>query len=259
MDRQIEEILNRFTAIFVEELEDSLTGIYLHGSLAMGCFNPAGSDIDILVVIRDNLPHASAAKIARKLVILREEMANGLEISVVREAALAPVTYPTPCELHFSDYHLERYRADEDYVCGGYEDEDLASQIAVAYYRGRTLYGEPLAKCYPAVGHSAYLSSILHDIADAATDILENPMYMTLNLCRVLYYIQEGQIASKREGGEWGIASLPSEFRELVQVLLDQYNGVPDIRQVEPGELTTFAGYMLDEIDKKKREEGRPC
>ena len=29
----------------------NLTGVYLHGSLAMGCFNPKKSDIDLLVVV----------------------------------------------------------------------------------------------------------------------------------------------------------------------------------------------------------------
>ncbi|QQZ59148.1 DUF4111 domain-containing protein [Paenibacillus sonchi] len=251
MNIQVEPILDRFTAIFREELEADLAGIYLHGSLAMGCFNPVGSDIDILVVIRTPLPHARAARIAQKLLALRDDIANGLEISVIREAVLASVACPTPCELHFSDYHRERYRADADYLCGGYEDADLASQIAVAYYRGRTLYGEPLARQYPPVNPSAYLSSILHDIADAAAEIMDNPMYITLNLCRVLYYLQEGKIASKREGGEWGTAGLPPEFKELVQVCLNQYNGVPEDRQVQPGQWAAFAGYMLGVIDKK--------
>ncbi len=222
MNFQMEQILDRFTAIFREKLEADLTGIYLHGSLAMGCFNPVGSDIDILVVIRTPLPHARAARIAQKLLALRDDIANGLEISVIREAVLASVTCPTPCELHFSDY-----------------------------YRGRTLYGEPLAMQYPPVNPSAYLGSILHDIADAAADILENPVYITLNLCRVLYYLQEGKIASKREGGEWGTANLPLEFRELVQVFLNQYNGVSENKQIQPGQLAAFAGYMLGVIDKK--------
>ncbi|MCE3200156.1 nucleotidyltransferase domain-containing protein [Paenibacillus sonchi] len=81
---QVEPILDRFTAIFREELEADLAGIYLHGSLAMGCFNPVGSDIDILVVIRTPLPHARAARIAQKLLALRDDIANGLEILIYR-------------------------------------------------------------------------------------------------------------------------------------------------------------------------------
>ena len=34
-----------------EIIKDDLIGIYIHGSLAMGGFNPNTSDIDILVVV----------------------------------------------------------------------------------------------------------------------------------------------------------------------------------------------------------------
>ncbi len=37
---------------------EQLTGIYLHGSLAMGCFQPEKSDIDLLVVIGNELSDA---------------------------------------------------------------------------------------------------------------------------------------------------------------------------------------------------------
>ena len=40
---------------FVEQskriLRDNLIGVYLHGSLVMGCFNPQKSDIDLIIVI----------------------------------------------------------------------------------------------------------------------------------------------------------------------------------------------------------------
>ena len=33
-------------------LADDLVGVYLHGSLAFGCFNPELSDLDVLAVAR---------------------------------------------------------------------------------------------------------------------------------------------------------------------------------------------------------------
>src|SRR5215471_7750836 len=32
-------------------LSQKLRGVYLHGSLALGCFNPVRSDVDVLVVV----------------------------------------------------------------------------------------------------------------------------------------------------------------------------------------------------------------
>ena len=47
----LDEIVHKSKLIFKEEL----TGIYLHGSLAMGCFNPNKSDIDLIIVISNGI------------------------------------------------------------------------------------------------------------------------------------------------------------------------------------------------------------
>ena len=43
-------LLDKFTHAVKEITGEKLTGIYLHGSLAMGCFHPEKSDIDLIVV-----------------------------------------------------------------------------------------------------------------------------------------------------------------------------------------------------------------
>ena len=43
-------LADRFAAGCVDIFGKDLTGVYLHGSLAMGCFNPQKSDIDLMVV-----------------------------------------------------------------------------------------------------------------------------------------------------------------------------------------------------------------
>lgn len=251
MNAQVQMYLDDFRALFVEETGDNLVGIYLHGSSAMGCFNPSKSDIDLLVVIKEKMTVPSTKRLVIKLLSLRERMKNGLEFSVILETHLKEFLYPTPCELHYSDYHREKYQADDNYLCGGYTDKDLASQIAVAYHRGRVLYGQALAELYPPIPKDHYLSSILHDIASAREDILDNPMYITLNLCRVLFFIREGEISSKREGGEWGVLHLPNEYQDLIQCYLDEYNGLSMSGKKERNQLTEFADYMLETIFKQ--------
>lgn len=49
----INEILNKIVGSYKDILKDNLVGIYIHGSLAMNCFNPKSSDIDFLVVIKE--------------------------------------------------------------------------------------------------------------------------------------------------------------------------------------------------------------
>ncbi|WP_040214602.1 nucleotidyltransferase domain-containing protein [Clostridium polynesiense] len=49
------KILNKIAYEYKRVLGDNLIGIYVHGSLAFGCFNPNKSDMDFIVVI-NNLP-----------------------------------------------------------------------------------------------------------------------------------------------------------------------------------------------------------
>ncbi|RAV17760.1 aminoglycoside adenylyltransferase domain-containing protein [Paenibacillus contaminans] len=242
--------LDKITALFKEELKENLIGVYLHGSLAMECFHPGRSDIDLLIIVRRKLIASEHKRVAQTALLLHDELPNkgGLEFSVLLEDCLKPFVHPTPVEFHYSDYHREKYRSDGNYLCGGYEDRDLASQYAVAYHRGIALYGRPLTEMYEPVDKPFYLDSILYDVEGASTDIVRNPMYFALNLCRVLYFLKEGAIASKKEGGEWGVQALPAEYRELVQTCLSYYTGASDKMELDHSLLLSFADYMLREI-----------
>ena len=46
-----QEIMAQICRRWSEILGDTLTGIYVHGSIAFGCFQPQKSDIDFLAVV----------------------------------------------------------------------------------------------------------------------------------------------------------------------------------------------------------------
>lgn len=50
------DLLGQLTDKTRDVMRENLVGIYLHGSLAMDCFHPDKSDIDLLVVVRHRLP-----------------------------------------------------------------------------------------------------------------------------------------------------------------------------------------------------------
>lgn len=93
-----------------------------------------------------------------------------------------------------------------------------------------------------------YVQSILSDIEGASQDIVNSPMYYTLNLCRVLFYLKEGVVSSKKEGGEWGLKALPLEYRQVIHRCLEEYSGLTDNMEFDNQNLIDFAVYMLDEI-----------
>ena len=94
------------------------------------------------------------------------------------------------------------------------------------------------------------MDSIWSDIEGAAEEIFENPMYMILNLCRVLAYKKEGLILSKQEGGEWGLENMiQREYQELIQKALKEYQG-GDAMVFDVPVARAFAEYMLEEIKR---------
>ena len=74
-----------------------------------------------------------------------------------------------------------------------------------------------------------YLDSIYCDIAKAPEEISGNTMYVALNLARVLAYLTEGMVFSKKKGGEWALKNLPEEFHSLVHGALQEYAEGDDI------------------------------
>ncbi len=116
-----EDLLCSITSAAKDILGDALRGVYLHGSLAMGCFNPEKSDIDLLLVINREMTDAQKRRFMEIVVELNARAPKkGLELSVVKEEVCRHFVYPTPFELHFSPAHLAWWQGDpEDYVRHG--------------------------------------------------------------------------------------------------------------------------------------------
>lgn len=220
-----ENLLNQFVDRMKEVLNKNLTGIYLHGSLAMGCFNPRKSDLDLIAITEDLISDLQKMRIMQYIVRLNEGAPpKGLEISFVLRKWCKPFVYPTPFELHFSPAHLKGFLDDpSDYIeeMKG-TDIDLAAHFSIINRFGVVLYGEKIDQVFSEVPEEYYRKSICADVENAVNDIVENPIYITLNLCRVLAFMKNGLYLSKEQGGKWGMGSFP-EYRSVISEALDCY------------------------------------
>lgn len=245
---------------FVEKsktiLQDRLAGIYLHGSAAMGCFHPAGSDLDLIVVVKSALPDpVKRAYMDMAVKLNAKGPAKGIEMSIVRQDVCRPFVYPTPFELHFSAAHLDWYRNDpEDYISKMKgEDKDLAAHFTVILHRGRCLYGPPVREMFADVPVQDYTDSIWNDIANTENEIAGNPVYLTLNLARVLAFLKDGLVLSKKEGGEWALGNLPAKYHRPVTDALQAYAGGAGV-SCGTDLLKDYAVYMIKQIRKRMEE-----
>lgn len=198
----LNEIVDQSKQIFGEEL----IGIYLHGSMAMGCFNPDKSDIDLIIVIRDSISDTQKLQFMNRIVDINKiAPSKGIELSIVKKKYCKQFVYPTPFELHFSNAHLQWFQENPaDYIrkMNG-EDKDLAAHFKIIKSYGMVLYGEEINDIFGDVPRNDYIDSIWNDIEGAREDILNDPVYIILNLCRVAAFLKNDLVLSKKQGGEW--------------------------------------------------------
>lgn len=250
------DILANLTKSFVEQsqriLGNNLTGIYLHGSAVMGCFNEKKSDIDLLVVVNTTVPDEIKCQYMDMVVELNAYAPEkGIELSIVRKDVCNPFVYPTPFELHFSVSHLEWYKTNpSDYIdkMKG-TDKDLAAHFTITYHKGKCLCGKEIKDVFSKVSKEFYFDSIWHDIKNAKEEISANPAYIILNLCRVLAYTEDELILSKKEGGNWGIDNVPEKYHQLILQALEEYSSGEPMQQDENCAYN-YAAYMLDRIQE---------
>lgn len=246
------DILEKIKETYQTVLKDKLVGIYVHGSIAFGCFNWDKSDIDFLVVVKEALNQEEKEALISELLILDENCPpKGLEMSVVLDKVCKPFVYPTPFELHFSNTHKERCKSNLTEYCRNMNgvDKDLAAHITVINRVGITLCGKEISEVYEAVPKRDYVDSIWCDIENAEEEIDDNPVYIILNLCRVLAYLEDDVVLSKKQGGEWGRENLPVECRNLIEKALESYQS--DTEFVKDGFERNFVDYMLSRIKEK--------
>lgn len=242
-------LMNNLTSDFISVLGNKLVGIYIHGSIAFGCFRWECSDVDFLAVVSQPLSMDEKAALVRRILArVPEAPEKGIEMSVVTEAVCRDFVYPTPYELHFSNGHLDAYRADVEghcqRLCGA--DPDLAGHFAVTRAKGIAWHGRPIGEVFGEVPREALLASIRSDIMDAQDEgIGENPVYYVLNLCRVIACQEQELLLSKKEGGEWGIQNLPQDHRPVIQSALDAYTEGTKVTEFG---LVSFRDYALARI-----------
>jgi hypothetical protein len=242
---QVDHLVSKLSNCLAEQL----IGIYLHGSLAMGCFNPTQSDLDLLVITTDCMALAQKRQIIEYLLAYSQQP-QPVEISFLARTQLLPWQYPTPFDLHYSEMWRAGYT--QDLVSGTWQawdsnehrDPDLAAHITIINQRGICLAGAPVAAIFPAVPGDDYRAALAADIQDSLDSIATNPVYTILNCCRTYAYLRDGHVFSKEEGGDWAIQILPADLRDPVATALAVYRSDIGQQSFEPHGLSTFATHM---------------
>ena len=214
----LDRILPPFLADLAATLGSELVGAYLYGSAASGGFDPAFSDLDVIVVTEttvDLLPFAPFAAIVERFQAREPDWAGRLDIVFVGRSTLAAfragggpfveISHEEPLEL--------KRRADE---------------WLETWYLARTadwaLVGPPPAGLIPPISTTEFLRDVVVGvpwfIAPERNKGTDGWLaYRTLTLCRLLLSLESGAICSKDEGTAWAVKRYP-ERAELIRAAL---------------------------------------
>ncbi|MGE7978942.1 aminoglycoside adenylyltransferase domain-containing protein [Psychrobacillus sp. NPDC093200] len=230
-------------------VDENNVGYYLHGSLAIGGFNPSRSDIDILVVTKKALSFQEKLSLT-ELFLKISNNPYPIEISFMNRSQLENWDYPPSYDYHFSEYWRERYEeCSEKWLLGEKVDADLAAHITIVTYKGICLRGEPIKAVFPTVPTIHYTSAILQDYKDCLNDLEIDPVYSILNMLRVYRYLKESTICSKLEAGQWGANSLPEEHKTLVCQAINIYTGKISESNFQSQQLVEFKELIAREVN----------
>lgn len=187
-------------------LGERLVGLYLCGSLALGDFDPASSDIDFLAVTDDELPE--------ELIDQLGEMHAALAASDNPYARRHEGSYVPRAALRRYDAANARYprmSTDEPFQVWAH-DSSWNVQRAIAREHGVVLWGpapetliEPVAPQEVRAAVCAHLQEWWQSRLDAPEWMRprDYQAYTVLTLCRVLYTLELGALCSKPQAAAW--------------------------------------------------------
>jgi len=220
----LEALLADLKVSFPRILEGNLAGIYLHGSLTQGAFDPARSDVDGIVVTRRALTtrqfHAIGAWLRGSAGTnpwtRRLQLTFLIQSSVLTMKAAA-------CLYQFG--RLRRGRSDGNPI--------IWMNVLDA---GVTLAGPPADSFLPPITAAMLDEALERELAYLEEEITARArsrwrrvpsyrVYAVLTVCRILQSAETRRIHSKPAAARWAMPRLPSSHRALVRRALRAHLG----------------------------------
>lgn len=215
------QILDMLPAGIQEALGNNFVGLYLRGSIAMGEFDPATSDIDFFAVTEHPISDsefASLAALHARLGQLPNPYGNHLEGPYIHRSAARRFQpgqrHPTIARTealgwaeHRDNWILERWTMREHGITlQGPDPRTLIDPISAGELRQAVL-------------------TRLKDWADYASDP-DDPgwkmhrgemAYAVETMCRALFSLASGELPGKPQAVAWALETLPEPWRSTVE------------------------------------------
>lgn len=215
----VDVVLNALLAGVQTILGDYFVGLYLYGSLASGDFDSQRSDIDFVVVTTAQLPEElipALENMHARLAASGLKWAPKLEGTYIPQTALRrydPNAALCPC-INEGRFYVARH------------ESDWVIQRYILREHGVAVAGPPIRPMIDPVQPGDIRQGVRGVLRGWWTSLLQNPgwlrdgeyqAYAVLTMCRALYTLRYGTIASKPVSARWAQAELDQPWTALIE------------------------------------------
>ena len=220
--------------------------VVVHGSIALADFHLGQSDLDMLAFV-ERADVAQLRDVAH-LMLAESGQPAPIEFSLVPYAALTPWVHPAPYLFHYSEtwrVRTQQLLADPQHDWRAVRtDPDLTAHMVVAHRAGVVTAGQVVL---PLPSRADALAAVWYDIADAVNQVVDEPVYVILNLCRTACWLRDGVVRSKSAGGRALLPHLTGEAHAVVAAMLALRDG-DDVPMPAAATLQRVAAELLGGI-----------
>ena len=219
-----------------EVLGDYFTGMYLYGSLALGGFDPGRSDIDLLIVTSEKLPDDVISELEA---MYKRFYRSGLDWA----KKMTGICIPLEDMRIYSETGPKNQMFNRDEFLVDRPDNDWIFHRHVLNECGIVIEGPPLRDIIEPIPPEqlkeiAFLflrDWVLLTYDDEIFRGESHQAYFVLTVCRCLYTLKNGDIASKIRSAEWVLEQVDSKWSDLIRQAMAWHYGDPagDIPQTQ--------------------------
>lgn len=201
---------------------DGLAGVYLYGSVALGDYDPAVSDVDVAVLHRSDLSREQRRALAR----LHEHFGSRYAASARFDVSFVPLRLVGT----YGENNLPYYREGRFHPVGGGDINPVMWNTLRE--SGMILSGAPAAEFVAPVSGEELAETMRRNLAFLSRRMpayvrsgTRDQVFGVLCLCRSLHTLRTGEIFGKASAARWALGEVDLRWRSLIERALTRYQG----------------------------------
>ncbi len=186
-------------SLLTDRLQDTLKGVYLHGSATQGGLRP-DSDVDLLAVVDRTLTQDVRRDLTRALLRIsgRHRAGDGtrpLELAIFEQESLRAGLYPARIGFIYGEWL--RASCEGGDIPSPHADPEYTLMLAQARGQAVPLYGPALAQFVPAVAAADIRRATADALPPLLASLRDDGINVLLTLARMACTLETGDFVSK--------------------------------------------------------------